>query len=511
MIKTLLSVSLPRHDGNLSYFDGSALHYIKLERLTQIKRSCIEPHFMWSYVVKDVFGEEALNADAFVFDFHAETFYSHPYPKWLQDVLSGKEVITEIPLEDNIFRDITAGKPVWYVSHHYAHALSSWMLEDKPVNTRFVIDGIGDHRTWSIFKGNRLIAYGDKTHGSIGGLTARSATELGIVANQFNDLAGKLMSLQSYGSVDHEFLRVLQQYNIKQLLNIFDRALWIDHKKDALVAHHSCLDWIRTVFCHVETLLIDLFSTYSNPEEIISYAGGVAQNVVWNTALKNVFPNLIIPPHSADEGLSLGAIEALRLQYGLPIFELPNFPYIQKDHASETIEDETIKQVARALAAGKIVAWYQGNGEAGPRALGNRSILMNPCVANGKQIINSVKNRENYRPFGASVLEEFAAEYFDVPFGKDEFMLYVAKINKTGFDAIAHVDGTCRIQTVGENNVAFRKLLQEFHKLTGIPVLLNTSLNLSGAPIAGYPEVAKMLFEKTNVSCAVIGNVFLEK
>lgn len=504
----LLSVSLPRHDGNMAYYDGQQLHYIKLERLTQRKRDYLDPHCVWPYVAKDVLGVDITSVDAFIFDFHAETFFTAPYPEWLNRVLDGTEVMVRIPEEDNMFKTSTQGKPVWYVSHHYAHALSTWMLENTPVVTRFVIDGVGDHRTWSVFKENKLVAYGDHAFGSIGGLTWRSAFELGVTAQQPNDLASKLMSLQSYGALDEGFLQLLQEYNINQLLHIFDRNLWVSYKGDDLVAHHTSLSWVHTVLHRVEELLLELFSTHATSADVITYAGGVAQNVVWNTALKTKFPNLIIPPHSSDEGLSLGAIEALRLHYGLDKFEMPNFPYIQRDHKAAYATDATIKKAARALANNNIVAWYQGNGEAGPRALGNRSILMNPCVPNGKALINGVKQRENYRPFGASVLEEYADEYFDMV-DKDEFMLFTAKVKCNDMPAITHVDGTCRVQTVGYKNPTFRKLLEEFKTLTGIPILLNTSLNLAGAPIAGYPEIAELMFNKTNITYAVIGDTIL--
>lgn len=169
---------------------------------------------------------------------------------------------------------------------------------------------------------------------------------------------------------------------------------------------------------------------------------------------------------------------------------------------------ETISKVARYLADGKIVAWYQGHGEIGPRALGNRSILLNPRVPNGKDKINAIKRREDFRPFGASVLGEYATVYFEMD-DKDPFMLYTSKV-KRYLPAVTHIDGTCRVQTV-DNEGVFRTLLEEFFTLSQCPVLLNTSLNLAGKPIAGSPEEAKQLFNTTPIDILVIGNEIYTK
>ena len=154
------------------------------------------------------------------------------------------------------------------------------------------------------------------------------------------------------------------------------------------------------------------------------------------------------------------------------------------------------------------MAWYQGNGEVGPRALGNRSILLDPRIPNGKDIINTVKNREHYRPFGASVLSEFKKEYFDLDF-ENPYMLYVGKCQKENLKSITHVDGTCRVQTV--NTGVFRQLLQEFHAITGCPVLLNTSLNNAGKPIASTVASAMLEFNNGLIDVFIHGDKIYEK
>jgi len=154
------------------------------------------------------------------------------------------------------------------------------------------------------------------------------------------------------------------------------------------------------------------------------------------------------------------------------------------------------------------VAWYQGNGEIGPRALGNRSILMDPRIPNGKDIMNKVKNREYYRPFGASILSEYAKEYFDLDF-ENPYMLYVGVTQKENLESITHVDGTCRVQTVKTGH--FRKLLEYFYELTGCPVLMNTSLNVSGKPISGHISDAMHEFNSKNIDVLVVGNEIYRK
>jgi carbamoyltransferase len=137
------------------------------------------------------------------------------------------------------------------------------------------------------------------------------------------------------------------------------------------------------------------------------------------------------------------------------------------------------------LSEEKIVAIYQGSSEAGPRALGNRSILFDPRVIDGKDKVNVVKNREWFRPFAGSVLVEKAKEWFDMR-GLEEspFMMYAVNVledKKLFIPAITHVDGTCRVQTVSkEQNKNFYKLIEEFYKITNVPIIFNTSFNLAG-------------------------------
>jgi len=509
----LLSLSFPRHDGSITYFDGDNLHYTKLERLRQDKRYRYQNRWEWMRDIKNLWGVDINDIDEIVVDFHTESAYGwENIPKQIQNVLDGECNTVKLTEEINPFREHFHHDNMWFISHHYAHSLSTWMLSDKTPDISVVIDGIGDHRTWSVFKKDELIGRGNPDNGSFGGEMCQAGQYLNIQAAYASDFAGKVMGIQSYGHLDNGYLKYLHQFSYKQILDVFSRENWYEYKTHPLLGDLSPLDWIRTVHERCGELILDLFSDYANPSDLISYSGGVAQNVVWNSVIRKKFPNLIIPPHSGDEGLSLGGIEWLRRKNNLPRFKADNFPYIQSDIAPEdTPSDETIQYAARLLADGKIIAWYQGNGEVGPRALGNRSILMNPAITNGKFIINTVKNRENYRPFGASILYEHVYEYFEEAH-EDPYMLYTFNLKKSGFDAVTHIDNTCRVQTVKTtDNIYFRKLIEKFYKLTGCPMILNTSLNTSGLPIAGYPEIAVDLLKNTPIDAAFIGNVCIDK
>jgi len=494
----LLGIRICEHDSNFAFFDGSTVKYHKIERTKQIKHFAYNSLTDWISDFESIFDTEISTIDeiAIVFD------------PWNYN----------IPLvEENFFPYVgfdhfNLPVKVYRLNHHYAHALSTWMLDPVPYDKAIIIDGFGDHDiAWSVFDKNGIVKTGShKTNGSIGTEMAQAGKFLGITAEHGIDIAGKLMGLQAYGRIDIDFLEHLQQYNIEHVLKIFDVKEWL-HFKGQVIGQNSFLDWIATVHKRIEQVLINFFNKFCDVDERIVYAGGVAQNVLWNTALKNKFSNLIIPPHCADDGLSLGALEFLRLKNDLHSFTLDDFPFCQQDVAPVTkVTDETIDIVADLLAQGKTVGWYQDYGEVGPRALGNRSILVNPLLENAKEITNTIKNREEYRPFGASVLNEHKDLYFN-GLHDNPFMLFVGECINDSIKSIRHIDNTCRVQTVDKNGTSFRRLLEKFYEKTGCPVLLNTSLNIAGKPLAGNPKDSGEVFKNTKLDCLVIGNDYAVK
>lgn len=486
----LLGLRLCDHDSNMSYYDGNNLKYIKLERIKKIKHFGYNNLYDWKKNFKEIFKTDCSEIDeiSIVID-----TWKHNLSHFNEDFFPSQQI--ELPYIGKVER----------INHHYAHALSTWMLGDS--NVSIVIDGFGElNKPWSVFKNNKLIEVGCCiNNGSIGIEMAKAGRWLGVNADNELDIAGKVMALQSYGKIDKGYLNYLKDFDINNVNQIFSIDNWFKYKGDVLLGKLDPLNWIKTVHYKMGFVLLDFFKKHCNKNDVISYTGGVAQNVIWNTILKNHFKNLIIPPHSPDDGLSLGAIEYLRIKNNLPKFKLNNFPYIQNDETPiEEASIKTIKQAAKLLAEGKIIGWYQGNGEIGPRALGNRSILMNPKIKNGKYLINKIKKRENYRPFGASILKKHFKGKLN-----DSYMLYVQDVKN--YESICHIDKTCRVHIVQDENKLFSSLLDEFYKITKCSFLLNTSLNINGEPIVGNIESAVYFFNNSELDVLVIGNKIYTK
>tara|TARA_R110002020_G_scaffold350674_2_gene564044 strand:+ start:523 stop:1992 length:1470 start_codon:yes stop_codon:yes gene_type:complete len=486
----LLGLRLCEHDSNISYFDGYKVHYLKSERLYNIKYHAYDNLWEWKKDIKKIFDVDEKDIDeiAIIID---------PWRNKLP--MDNEEFYPAVKYEY-----IPTKNKVWRINHHLAHALSCWPLYKKRPDYEIIVDGFGDmNNAWTVIKKNKILERGyTNKNGSLGLSMSQAARWLKIKDGYGS--AGKLMGLQSYGRILKDFRSSLNynMYSIDKLFNLNND-----------IANKQPLDWIRTVHDKVSDILISFFEevTDGNYDAEISYSGGVAQNVIWNTALKNKFKNLIIPPHCNDEGLSLGALEYLRIKNNLPKFKLTNFPYIQSDKKPEQIAStKTIIETAEHLKNNKIVAWYQNNGEIGPRALGNRSLLLNPLIKNGKDVINRIKKREAYRPFGASVLKEYVKEYFDTEIDNPH-MLYVGKTTKKNLKCITHVDGTCRFQSVDKNNQTYYSLIKEFYKKTKCPLLLNTSFNINNKPIVSNLNDAKEFFKNSDIDVLVIGNKIYRK
>ena len=175
--------------------------------------------------------------------------------------------------------------------------------------------------------------------------------------------------------------------------------------------------------------------------------------------------------------------------------------------------EDLLKKTAKLISDGKIVGWYQGKMEWGPRALGCRSILADPREAQMKDILNEkIKHREAFRPFAPSILEENVSDYFEID-RTSPYMLMVAPVKKPeDIPAVTHVDGTGRLQTVSRNaNLLYYDLINEFYKITGVPVIINTSMNVMGEPIVNTPKQAHQMIVKTDMDCIVMGNYLVKK
>ncbi len=475
-----LGLRLDEHDSNISYSDGTQVKYYQSERDLQIKHHGYNDLSSWKRVF-DSWGLDVDKIDAIGIVLDS---FRHPYIKCDEKKLY--EII-DVPL----FTRLGFKCPVYRINHHYAHALSVWTLGVEPT-VDFIFDGFGgDQVSHTIFRDtDTILEFSNYNYPSFGQIMAQFGKTIKMKGHPL-DYAGKIMALKAHG----------KPRGMKNKFSFSDLdQLWFT-RPDVVVDH------INT--CHIETerIFVEHFIKNTTDTDIISYTGGVAQNTIINSEIKKVRPNLHIPPHCNDSGLSLGIVEFFRRLYDQETFDTSGFPFWQSDIKPDTEPStQTIKQIAERLARGEIVGWYQGHGEIGPRALGNRSILMSPTISDGKEKINSrVKHRESYRPFGASILKEKAHEYFSVE--DSPYMLYVVDtLDADSFPAITHVDGTCRPQTVSSDHKLYYDLISEFEKLTGIPMLLNTSLNNNGKPISGSPSEAIELYSKTDMDCLVIGN-----
>ena len=497
-----LALRLDEHNSSVCYTDGTNLQYFKPERLNQIKHFGYNNLYDWFQATSFLnFNINELDAVVIIMD-----VFKHPLIK-KEDPDKLYERI-DIPFKP--FTDMKC--PVYRVDHHYAHSLSSWMLTDT--TNHAVLDGWGDlWQSTSFFKNNKKIkTFTLDQLESFGYFLGKMGSLLGLDESHEYDKAGKLMALQSFGQVDDKLWKKIKNLDYEKNKEVFDFHKLEAVHESVMVGRLSLLNFLHTLHKYTEEKMPPFFQKYLASNEEITYSGGVAHNVCVNSKLKKVFKKIIIPPHCADEGLTLGGVEFLRKLHEQPKFKKNNFPFWQSDKAPpHNPTTKTIKLIAEELAQGKTVGWYQGHGEVGPRALGNRSILMSPEVKNGKHILNEkVKHREDFRPFAASIKLNKTKDYFDWE-GESEFMKFSVEFKDKIFKPISHVDGTSRIQTVKPGHKYFYKLLDEFESLTGLPMLLNTSLNDNGKPMAGEPSHALNLFENSGLDILVIGNSVVKK
>jgi len=243
-------------------------------------------------------------------------------------------------------------------------------------------------------------------------------------------------------------------------------------------------------------------------------AGGVAYNGYCNEMFTEKWDNVFVPPAIGDEGQAIGAYQHADYTINNNVHKSNVYAGKSYDYYKGAEKLTSYKEVAQAIADGKIVGWFQGKSESGNRALGNRSILAdvrNPYI---KDIINStIKMREDFRPFAPAVLEEHYKQYFDTNL-PSPYMSRICKVKpemKDVIPGVTHVDGTARIQTVNKNdNSKFYELIREFGEITGVPMLLNTSFNCQ-EPIVESPEHALKTFKKTALDILVINDYIIRK
>ena len=439
--------------------------------------------------------------------------------------------------------------PIVGVGHHHAHAASYFMspLEDATV---LIMDGYGDDAATSVYtgQGDRLQRRW-RTHifNSLGILYTVVTQHLGFRAN-FDE--GKVMGLAAYGEPTYlpAFRDVIHlqpggRYQVNMKYFQFDcygldrpmTPLFHDRfgpprrPNEPITEHHQDLAYAlqKTIEATILHIARDLSRRY--PSKNLCLSGGVSLNCVANAKIieQTDFERLWVPPNPSDAGAPLGsALWHYHQTHNNPrCFQLEHASY-GKEYSQEEIvralqefgmsfetldEDELALRVADDLAGGKIVGWFQGRFEMGPRALGNRSILADPRRADMKDILNRrVKHRESFRPFAPAILRERVSEWFEIN-QADPFMTIAPTVREEKARLIpsaVHADQTARIQTVDRAaNPRYYAVIEAFENRTGIPIVLNTSFNRR-EPIVARPQEAISCFLRTDMDVLVLGNCY---
>jgi carbamoyltransferase len=434
------------------------------------------------------------------------------------------------------------------VGHHESHAAMFFVspFEDATV---IVMDGFGDDAATSVFTGtgNGLER---RWHGdffdSLGMIYTFVTRHLGFEAFE----EGTVMALAALGSdrLANEFRKVVRlepdgrfkadmsyfSYDTFGMIRPF-RQKFLDafgpprKRGEPLTSHHHDLAFALQAMTEDVVLHVAKSARRQFPSRNLCLVGGVALNCVANARLVREagFDRIWVPPCASDTGAPLGSAlwhwhQTLGRPRGTPMdHAYHGLAYSDREIeqalgdaglAYERLSDaELIERVAQNLADGRIVGWYQGRYEIGPRALGNRSILASPLRPDVRDTINRrVKFREPFRPFAPSVLEERASEFFEID-QPDPFMTMAPRVRAAAaprIPAAVHVDGTARIQTISRTaNPRYHALIERFGQITGVPVLLNTSFNKQ-EPIVTRPEEAISCFLRTDMDVLVLGNYY---
>jgi carbamoyltransferase len=471
-------------------------------------------------------------------------------PKWLHKRLW---------IKNDIRKSLTGFKgDIIFPQHHLSHAAYSFFTSPFDESAILTTDGVGEWSTTSIGMGNdnsvELLQDIRWPH-SLGLFYSAFTFFLGF---QVNEGEHKLMGLASFGKPKYYDLILDNLIDVKDdgsiHLNMdyfaftydkvmtnqkFSELFGIKPRKESEEAKQIHFDIGASAQKVLEEILLKMveYLYKKTQSKNLCLGGGVALNGVANYRIlkESSFENLYIPPSPGDAGSAIGAAQYLYYSYHNQkrklddstkriienVYVGPSFSSDEikqfldnQDIKYEILDDvELIKNCAKLIADGNVVGWYQGKMEWGPRALGNRSILADPRRKEMKDILNEkIKHRESFRPFAPSILEENLSEYFDMDI-PSPYMLLVSPVKKPDkIPAVTHVDGTGRLQTVSKNsNPLYHKLITEFYNLTGVPVVINTSMNVKGEPIVNTPEQAYNMLIKTDMDCMFLKNFMVKK
>lgn len=440
-------------------------------------------------------------------------------------------------LKDKGFRLDGGNKiKVFFFAHHLAHAASAYYCSGFDSSNVITLDGQGEEDSGSIWIGNSGKMKKIKSISSNQSLGWLYATATDILGFKPHSHEGKTMGLAAWGKrafKDSSYWAIAK--NGYQLLPGWEQQLWKKfgprrEKQAELTDKHRNFALTVQNFTQRAGISLAKWAYSKNQSGNVALSGGVALNCDMNSAIWRLpFVNQIfIQPASSDAGTAIGSAMEISRIVGEPAnFRMTHAywgPEYTDDEIEATFKEAKInyshvpdidKQVAKLLAKGKIVAWFQGRLEIGPRALGNRTILGHPALPGMKDKINrEVKHREGWRPFAPSVLDEAGKNYFE-KYCNHPFMVLGFDTNKKGQKDLSqaiHVDNTARIQSVvKKDNPLYHSMISEFGKITGIPAVLNTSFNDSEQPLVATPKEALKTFFGTGLDYLAAGNFLVEK
>ncbi|MGU7811955.1 carbamoyltransferase family protein [Burkholderia sp. AW49-1] len=440
------------------------------------------------------------------------------------------------------FRGVAHDGPFrWhFIEHHLAHEASAFLAAPYEHCAVMTMDGRGERATTSygVFDGQsyRRLGQVNLPH-SLGLLYERVTRYLGFLHSSDEY---KVMALASYGKpVFADEMRKLVSYNGDGRYEIADADLGARfgaprERGGPIEPHHCDIAHALQLVLEETTLQAVDWLAAETGELQLAMAGGVALNCVMNAKIRDrgPFDDVWVQPAAGDAGTALGAalwtdfrMRGMRGEWRM------DHAYLGPSYSDDAIEAflkeaqlpyrrlaDVAAQTAALLAANRVIGWFQGRMEFGPRALGARSILASPIDPGMQRKLNRIKDREDFRPVAPVVLESKAHQWFNggrrMPL-RAPFMLFVYDVApgaEATIPAVRHIDGTARVQTVDEDqHPLLHALLTEFDALTGVPVLVNTSFNTRGEPIVCSPRDAIECFWTSPLDALVIGSFLLEK
>ncbi|MGR6966557.1 carbamoyltransferase family protein [Geodermatophilus sp. URMC 61] len=417
---------------------------------------------------------------------------------------------------------------VRYVKHHVAHAASAGLAAPQRDNAVLVLDGRGEahsHLAGRYTDGQLEVLAGQTLPHSLGLMYEELTDHLGFLrsSDEF-----KVMAMASYGKPRFvgelaELIRATGDGGfVTERIDFAEFAPRLGKGDDWTEAH---ADLAASVQQRLEEVLVDLarWVYEQTGEKTLTLAGGTALNCVANTRIlaESPFDEVWVQPAAGDAGTALGAALHVATQLGEQTEPMPGAA-LGRGWTDDEIErwlqtaaidyerpDDVAEAVAEVLADNGIVAWFQGRSEFGPRALGHRSLLAHPGFEANLERMNDVKGREQFRPVAPMVLLERAAEIFSRGPIPSPYMLFVHDVApewKDRIPTVTHVDGTARIQTIDhETEPLVHRMITAFERRTGLPVVVNTSLNTAGRPMVDDPRDALECFGSAPVDLLAIG------